>query len=65
MKSFKTSLWGIIGGLGMIATQVYYIFDGDPATTFSTAVIIAALAAMGIGINARDNDVTSEKAGAR
>lgn len=65
MKSTQTTLWGVIGGIGILATQAFYYFDGDPATNFSIAVIMGALGLMGIGISARDNDKSSEAVGAK
>lgn len=64
-KSWKTTIVGIAAAIGIIAHQVVALLDGDPATTFNLDAIIAALAAFGIGIAARDNDVSSEKAGAK
>jgi len=65
MKSTKTTVAGILGGLGLILTQVYFAIDTDPQTVFSITEVFAGLAMMGIGWFARDNDVTSEKAGAK
>jgi len=65
MKSKKTTIAGIIGGLSIILTQVWYALDADPATVMSFEAIIAAFGVLGIGWFARDNDVTSEKAGAK
>lgn len=64
MKSWKTTVAGIAAGLGIIATQVAYIFDADPNTVFSLEAVLGALGVMGIGFFARDNGVTSEQAGA-
>jgi len=64
MKSWKTTTAGIVAGLAVILTQVAYLLDADPETVFSLEAVIAALGVMGIGWFARDNNVTSEQAGA-
>jgi hypothetical protein len=56
--SWKTTTAGIVSGIAIIATQFSYLLDADPATVF------AALGVIGIGFFARDNNVSSEKAGA-
>jgi uncharacterized membrane protein len=64
MKSWRTTLVGFLTAAAIIATQVAYLFDSDANTTFSLEAVFAALGALGIGIFARDNSVTSEQAGA-
>lgn len=64
MNSKKTTIGGIVGGLALMLTQIWYVLDTDPATNLEVSQVIAALAMMGIGWFARDNDVTSEDAGA-
>jgi hypothetical protein len=64
-KSWKTTLVGVAGAIALIATQVVHLFDADPATVFSLEAVLAALALLGIGAAARDNDVSSEDAGAK
>jgi len=63
--SWKTSAVGVLGAIGIIATQLTYIFDADPNTVFSVEAFVGAFALIGIGWFARDNDVSSEKAGAK
>lgn len=65
MKSSKTTAVGVIGGLALILTQVWYQLDTDPTTVFELSKVIEGLGLMGIGFFARDNDVTSEQAGAK
>ena len=63
-KSWKTTTVGILAGLSIILAQVSYLLDADPETVFSLEVVFGALGIMGIGLFARDNNVTSEQAGA-
>ncbi len=65
MKSWKTSLSGIAGIVGLIATGLSAQFDNDPATVAQWSIIIPAIIpAIGM-LFARDNNVTSEQAGAK
>lgn len=64
MKSWKTTAAGIAAIVAALATAVGALFDADPTTLPDWGAVAAAILA-GIGlIAARDNDVTSEKAGA-
>ena len=64
-SSWKTTVAGIAAILVAGGTLVQAIFDGNPATAPNYEATIAAIAA-GIGLLfARDNDVSSEKAGAK
>lgn len=65
MKSWRTTALGVIAGLTLLFTQATALLDDDPETTLDIDVVIAALATMGIGVVARDNGVSSEKAGAK
>lgn len=64
-KSWKTTAGGIVFAVSLISGEVYKLLDDDPKTEPSIAVIIAAIGALGLGVNARDNNVTSEQAGAK
>ena len=64
-KSWRTTLFGIVTGLCLILPQVAAVLDTDPLTTFHLDLFLAGLSAMGIGVAARDNKVTSEQAGAK
>jgi len=65
VKSWKTTVAGIAGVVAAIATAVQAQFDGDPATAPQWEVVIGLLAT-GVGLLlARDNDKTSEAAGAK
>ena len=63
--SWKTTAAGIVSGIAIIATQVSYLLDADPATVFSLEAAFAALGMIGIGFFARDNSVSSEQVGAK
>ncbi len=65
MKSWKTTLIGILTGAGILVVQLIAVLDSDPETTWSIAQFSAGLAAMGIGWFARDNDKSSEDVGAK
>jgi hypothetical protein len=65
MKSWKTTVAGIAAILTAGGAALTAISDGNPATEPDYAALIAACIA-GLGLLfARDNDVTSEDAGAK
>ncbi|MCE2925821.1 MAG: hypothetical protein LW822_10315 [Phycisphaeraceae bacterium] len=61
MKSWKTTVSGIVAGLAIIFTQVGYLLDNDPATTISIEAIVAACAVIALGWNSRDKSVSTEE----
>ena len=63
--SWKTTSAGVLAGIAIIATQVSYVLDADPATVFSLEAVFGALGMIGIGFFARDNNVSSEQVGAK
>lgn len=65
MKSWRTTIVGVLTAITLIAPQLLALLDNDPATVFSLDLFIAGLGAMGIGIFARDNDKSSENVGVR
>lgn len=64
MKSWKTSIMGIAALLVAIGSALKALLDGDPTTVVNIDAVIAALAGLGL-LAARDNNVTSEQAGAK
>lgn len=64
-KSWKTTTGGLIGALTLALPQIQAAIDGNPATVPDWNVLLGAIA-MGIGLmSARDNNVSSEQAGAK
>lgn len=61
-RSIKTTIAGVLTGVIILATQVLNLINGEPV---SIEAVAAGLGAIGIGIFARDNNVTSEDAGAK
>ena len=63
--SWKTTTAGIASIVVAVASCVQAHFDGDPATVPNWEVAVAAIMA-GIGLMfARDNGISSERAGAK
>ena len=65
MKSWKTTALGILAGIGGIITQITALLDGKEEPVFSWDLLLASLAVLGLGAISRDNNVTSEDAGAK
>lgn len=64
-KSWKTSATGITGIIIAVLTAAQAMLDNNPATNPDWSAVIVAIT-MGLGlISARDNNVTSEQAGAK
>ena len=65
MSSIKTTILGVLSILSAVSGSVTALLDADPLTNPDWTVVAAAVSA-GIGlIMARDNSVSSEKAGAK
>lgn len=65
MKSWRTTVLGLIGGLTILFAQIQAFLDNDPTTVLSYEQIMVGLGLLGLGVAARDNKVSSEKAGAK
>ncbi len=64
-RSWETTLAGVGTIAVTIGNALVQMFDGDPATNVSWSVVIAGVTA-GLGlIRARDNNKSSESAGAK
>ncbi len=65
MKSWKTTVAGVLTALLPVLNAVLAFLDNDPATVPDWGLAVAAITA-GLGlIFARDNNVSSEEAGAK
>lgn len=65
MSSLKTTTLGILTMLTAISGAIIAMIDNNPATNPDWAAVVAAITA-GVGlIAARDNNVSSETAGAK
>jgi hypothetical protein len=54
----------MLAAVSILCGQGAAILDDDPATNASMSELFAAFCLIGLGLNARDNKVTSENAGA-
>lgn len=64
-KSWRTSLSGVFAGIVLLLGQAQTLLDDDPHTNPEYTVIMAAVGMISLGLNARDESVTSEQAGAQ
>ena len=62
-KSWRTTFSGFISGSIMLLGQVQALIDSDPTTNPDYSIIAAAIGMILLGLNARDEHVTSKKAG--
>ena len=60
LKSVKTTVLGIALGLIIVAPQIVALLDNDDTTIFSLKILLGGLAAMGLGIAAKDGDKSTE-----
>lgn len=59
--SKKITIAGVLGFLGILSTQLAYVFDADPGTNLDFGLIAAALSLLGIGWFAIGNDKNAKK----
>lgn len=64
-KSWKTTWSGVIGGLVILLGQAQTLLDDDPKTNPEYTIVVGAIGMISLGISARDENVTSEQAGAK
>ena len=62
--SWKTTVGGVVVFLSLLFGEIEKAFDDDPKTAINFNVIVEAAGLLFVALSARDNDVTSEKAGA-
>lgn len=62
-KSWKTTAAGALAGVAILCHQLSVFLDADPLTVVSPEAILTALGMIGVGLFARDSNVTSEAAG--
>ena len=60
LKSWKTSLIGLLGALVILIPQLLAVIDGNPATILSLKAVLTGLAMLGIGVAAKDGDKSTE-----
>lgn len=65
LRNPRTTLVALLGAIVILLNQLVAVVDSDPETVFSLDAVINALAVLGIGLFARDSNVTSEQAGAK
>jgi hypothetical protein len=62
-KSWRTTLSGIFAGITLLLGQAQTLLDDDPETNPEYTVIVAAIGMISLGINSRDQTVSSEDQG--
>lgn len=65
MKSWKTTLAGIMAFITLAWNQIQFMLDTDPLTNPDWSIIVGGLTVLIGLLFARDNDVDSEAAGAK
>lgn len=63
-KSWKTTVAGILQFLSVVSVQFGYLLDADPVTAPDYSLIVSSAVILVGLFTARDNDVSSEDAGA-
>lgn len=65
MKSWKTTSAGIVGAIALALPELQAAIDGNPDTIADWNVVAAAVLVLVGFIFARDNSVSSERAGVK
>lgn len=68
MNSMKTTIAGIVAIVAVVAQGLVVLLDGDPETVVNLELLLREVTGIAIAyglLQARDNDVSSEEAGAR
>lgn len=60
LKSWKTTLVGWLAGVAIIIPQLIALLDSNSETVFELSLLLAGLAAIGIGTVAKDGDKSTE-----
>ena len=58
LKSWKTTIAGIIAGLVVVLPQIQNLLDSNPATVCNWNIVVAGAVAVIGGIAAKDGDKT-------
>ena len=64
-KSVKTTVFGVLTFVGMLCSAGANLVSGAGVSPKDITELIGAVGALGLGVSARDHDVTSEQAGAK
>lgn len=60
-KSWRTTLSGVFAGIVLLLGQAQTLLDDDPKTVPQYSEVMAAIGLIALGLNARDETVTSEQ----
>jgi len=60
LKSWKTTIVGIIIAVAGVSHQLAALVDDDPTTVFDLKILLVALGLGGIGVLAKDGDKSTE-----
>lgn len=65
MASWKTTAGGVVLFLSILFGELQHGFDDKEETQVNWNNIVAAIGALWLGYSARDNNITSKRAGAK
>ena len=63
IRSWKTTLAGIVAAITILSVEASAVLDDDPETKINWDSVAAAAGVLGIGLFARDSNVSSEQSG--